>query len=222
MATTPDPTILAFECADRINRLPEQLSALFQKGESAQERLDSISTATLKIRVGIEIVTNYIERNQPHLLDSHMQRIATILGNVEKCAAREGSEEPRKTIAVLIVVAHRVAIWLRGWAEEQRTNQGQTRERLTLPAPAGSSKSGAPTDAEAEKVLTLSAQDWASRYKLTANEKNALEARLRRKRMKDPDGNWFQEVTLPKKNESSFVYRGHVVLLEIEELKNSA
>lgn len=138
MSYIPNLERRACDVANAIERLPGQLSALFKKGASAEDRLYSIGLACTKIRIGMEVVTNYIERNQPHLLDSHMQQIATILGNVERCAAREGSDEPRKTIGVLIVVAYRVANRLREWAEEQRASQGQPLR------PQGSAPKGAP------------------------------------------------------------------------------
>lgn len=125
MPSTPDPVHLAGELADAITRLPEQLSVLFKKGTSAEKRLESISEACLKIRIGMQFVTNFIERNQPHLLVSHLHRTESFLASVERCAVREDSNETSKKNAELIVVADLVAKWLRGWAEELRTNQGQ-------------------------------------------------------------------------------------------------
>ncbi len=124
-AATPDPIHLAFECADAIDRLPGQLSALFKKGASAEGRLESISTACLKIQIGLRPVTNYIERNQPHVLAHHVQQTQSLLIGIEKFAVRGDSDETRKGIVAMGVIAHTVTEWLRGWAEEQRTNQGQ-------------------------------------------------------------------------------------------------
>ena len=77
----------------------------------------------------------------------------------------------------------------------------------------------APSGLDAEKAVKQSAQDWADGYGLTVKEKKALEARLLRKRMSDPDDGWYLEVTLPKKNEPGFLYPKDVVMPEIDKIK---
>ena len=93
-------------------------------------------------------------------------------------------------------------------AADQQGSGGPKRPSLT-----------APSGPEDEKAVQLSAQDWGERYSLSENETEALEARLRRKRGKESEGNWFREVQLPKRHDSAFVYRGGTVLPMIDDIK---
>ena len=144
----------ACEQADAITRLPDQLMASFATGDSAERRLGSIRSMCNRIRIGLLPVTNYIERNQPHLSSMYMRRIEMLLDGMQKCAIREIPEYSMPATkrdspsggarenAELAVVAMTLADWLRQWAEELRAKQGQTQGAMgsttrDTPTPAG-------------------------------------------------------------------------------------
>lgn len=133
MSHISDLVQIAGEQAENIKELPEQLRASFTKENSAEGRLGFIRSKCNRIRIGLMPVTNYIERNQPHLYREYLRRIELLLDGIQKCAIREIPEYSKtaskgdspsggaQETAELAVVAMVLAAWLRQWAEELST-----------------------------------------------------------------------------------------------------
>lgn len=137
---------LAVEQAESIKQLPRQIKASFSTGAPAEERTKSIGSACIEIQFELGPVTNYIERNEPHLYQNHLRRLLSILDRAEKCAAYDIPEYSNPSIRVkraspgasatadLFVTATKFAESLCEWAEEL---EAAVRERTSEPVGAG-------------------------------------------------------------------------------------
>lgn len=159
------------------------------------------------------LLTPWIQINRPDLAQSYCDYLYWISVEARRLYRQRSSELPSENWLTQHLFfteqCFKFTILLRQLAAHI---DGRSGER-------GSSTPTQPSNPEAEASVQLSVQDWGERHDLSKQGMAALDARLRRKRGREPEGDWFQEVQLPKKNSSGFIYRGGTVLPMIDAIK---